>query len=69
MPNPLRAKSLNPDASGSVSNLASELSRRTKQMIDLRTLYPGELPTAGGLHLRADCPCGSLPTPVCLLTG
>jgi len=27
MPNPLRAKSLNPDADGSLSNLASELSR------------------------------------------
>jgi hypothetical protein len=62
MPNPLCAKSLNPDASGSLCNFVSELSRRTRQVMTLapRHLYPGEPPTAGGLNLRADCRCRSL---------
>jgi|GraSoi2013_100cm_1033763.scaffolds.fasta_scaffold45880_3 hypothetical protein len=58
MPDPLRAKSQNPDASGSLCNFVSELSRRTRQVIDLSSLasIPQALnhPIAGGLQLRVD---------------
>jgi len=57
MPNPLCAKSLNPDACGSLCNFVSELSRRTRQMIDPSTSasVPGGPPSAAGLYLRTDC--------------
>jgi len=47
MPNPLRAKSLNPDASWSLSNLASELSRANAT---------DDRPSQLGIYTQVNCP-------------
>jgi hypothetical protein len=73
MPNLLHTKSVNPDASGSLVNLVSELSRanatddRPSHLgISTRVNYPLLVDCTS---LRADCRCGSLPTHVCLIIG